>query len=80
MSLDGLTIGDYNYVVNVEGLNNKISSSGSFSIVTSQREKMNTVANHQNLLTINQNGSSYSLSNLDVLVNDLILNAVNKNK
>tara|TARA_B100001094_G_scaffold60606_1_gene56168 strand:+ start:674 stop:2743 length:2070 start_codon:yes stop_codon:yes gene_type:complete len=80
LSLDGLTIGDYNYVVNVEGLNNKISSSGSFSIVTSQREKMNTVANHQNLLTINQNGSSYSLSNLDVLVNDLILNAVNKNK
>ena len=80
LSLDGLSIGTYNYQVYVEGLKNKISSSGSFSIVNSQREKINIVANHQKLSTINQNGKSYSLSNLDKLVNELILTANNKKK
>ena len=80
LNLEGLSIGDYNYEVTVDGLKNKISKNGSFSIVNSQREKMNTVANHQNLSAINQNGESYSLSNLDQLINKLILNAGSKNK
>ena len=44
------------------------------------KEKMNTVANLQNLSAINQNGESYSLSNLDQLINKLILNAGSKSK
>ena len=80
LTLDGLSIGDYNYEVTVDGLKNKISKNGSFSIVNSQREKMNTVANLQNLSTINQNGESFSLLNLDQLINKLILNAGSKNK
>ncbi|MAE15412.1 MAG: hypothetical protein CL821_07475 [Crocinitomicaceae bacterium] len=80
LNLEGLSIGDYNYEVTVDGLKNKISKNGSFSIVNSQREKMNTVANLQNLSAINQNGESYSLSNLDQLINKLILNAGSKNK
>ena len=80
LSLDGLSIGEYNYQVNVEGLKNKISSIGSFSIVNSQREKMNTVANHQNLSIINQKGRSYSISNFDQLIDKLIISAESKNK
>ena len=41
---------------------------------------MKQIANLQNLSTINQNGESYSISNLDQLINKLILNAGSKNK
>ena len=76
--LEGLSIGDYNYEVSVAESKNKIFKNGSFSIINSQREKMNTVANHQNLSTVNQNGNSYYLSDFDQLINKLINNAEDK--
>ena len=71
LSLEGLSIGEYNFEVSISGSKNKVLRSGSFTIINSQREKMNTVANYEKLSSINQNGNNYSLSNLDELINKL---------
>jgi hypothetical protein len=71
LSLEGLSIGEYNFEVSISGSKNKVLRSGSFTIINSQREKMNTIANYEKLSSINQNGNNYSLSNLDKLINKL---------
>ena len=80
LSVDGLELGDYEYEISVIGTENKINKKGRFSIVNSQREQNNTVANHQKMRSLNQNGKSHYLKDLNLLMNQLKLSASKKSK
>ncbi|MAJ06587.1 MAG: hypothetical protein CL827_06980 [Crocinitomicaceae bacterium] len=80
LNVDGLDLGDYEYEISVIATENKINKKGSFSIINSQREQNNIVANHQKMRSLNQNGKSHYLKDLNLLMNQLKLSASKKSK
>ena len=71
LKLNGLPIGDYNYKIILNNEDEILKSEGKFSIIPSNIEKLNTVANPKKLALLNQNGGSYQFSEIKNLVDDL---------
>ncbi len=68
LKLNGLPIGDYNYKIILNNEDEILKSEGKFSIIPSNIEKLNTVANPKKLALLNQNGGSYQFSEIKNLV------------
>ena len=71
LKLSGLPIGDYSYQIILNNENELIQRGGKFSIIPSNIEKLNTVANPKKLAVLNQNGGSYQFSEIKRLVDNL---------
>jgi hypothetical protein len=71
LKLNGLPTGDYSYEIILNNENELLKTEGEFSIIPSNIEKLNTVANPKKLAVLNQNGESYQFSEIKNLVNDL---------
>jgi hypothetical protein len=78
LKLTGLPIGNYSYKITVEDAIEQILSSGEFSIIPSNIEKLNTVSNPKKLAVLNQNGRTYTFSEIQILIDKLKL--ANKDK
>jgi hypothetical protein len=78
LKLTGLPIGNYSYKITVEDAIEQILSSGEFSIIPSNIEKLNTVSNPKKLAVLNQNGRTYTFSEIQILIDKLKL--ANKGK
>jgi hypothetical protein len=72
LKLNGLPIGDYNYKIILHNEDEIFKSEGKFSIIPSNIEKLNTVANPKKLALLNQNGGSYQFSEIKNLVDNLM--------
>jgi hypothetical protein len=72
LKLNGLPIGDYNYKIILNNEDEILKSEGKFSIIPSNIEKLNTVANPKKLALLNQNGGSYQFSEIKNLVDNLM--------
>ena len=72
LKLNGLPIGDYNYKIILNNEDEILKSEGKFSIIPSNIEKLNTVANPKKLALLNQNGGSYQFSEIKKLVDNLM--------
>jgi len=68
LKLNGLPIGDYNYKIILNNEDEILKSEGKFSIIPSNIEKLNTLANPKKLALLNQNGGSYQFSEIKNLV------------
>ena len=71
LKLSGLPIGEYSYQIILNNENELIQREGEFSIIPSNIEKLNTVANPKKLAVLNQNGGSYQFSEIKNLVDNL---------
>ena len=71
LKLNGLPIGDYSYKIILNKENEILKNEGKFSIISSNIEKLNTVANPKKLAVLNQNGGSYKFSEIKNLLNNL---------
>ena len=71
LKLNGLLIGDYSYKIILNNENEILKTEGKFSIIPSNIEKINTVANPKKLAILNQNGGSYQFSEIKNLVDNL---------
>ncbi len=71
LKLNGLPIGDYSYKIILNNENELLQTEGKFSIIPSNIEKLNTVANPKKLAVLNQNGASYKFSDIKNLVDNL---------
>ena len=71
LKLIGLPIGDYSYKISLNNENEILKTDGDFSIIPSNIEKLNTVANPKKLAVLNQNGGSYQFSEIKNLVDKL---------
>ena len=71
LKLSGLPIGDYSYQIILNNKNELLQRGGKFSIIPSNIEKLNTVANPKKLAVLNQNGGSYQFSEIKNLVDNL---------
>ena len=78
LKLTGLPIGNYSYKITVEDAIEQILISGEFSIIPSNIEKLNTVSNPKKLAVLNQNGRTYTFSEIQILIDKLKL--ANKDK
>ncbi len=72
--------GTYQYSLTAEHKNEKFFKRGSFEIISSNREKFNTVANINNLKLISSNENVYQLENISQLIKDLKTNSNKKNR
>ena len=71
LKLSGLPIGDYSYKIILNNENEILKTEGKFSIIPSNIEKLNTVANPKKLAVLNQNGRSYKFSEFKNLIDNL---------
>ena len=72
LKLNGLPIGDYSYKIILNNKNELLQSAGKFSIIPSNIEKLNIVANPEKLAVLNQNGGgSYQFSEIKNLIDNL---------
>ena len=71
LKLSGLPIGDYSYQIILNNENEILKTEGKFSIIPSNIEKLNNVANPKKLAVLNQNGGSYKFSEIKNLLNNL---------
>ena len=73
-----LKIGTYRFNVTAEHNEEKFVKKGTFSIISSEREKFNTVANFDNLKLISVNENVYQLENVSKLIKQLNNNSNQK--
>ena len=71
LKLSGLAIGDYSYKIILNNENEILKTEGKFSIIPSNIEELNTIANPKNLAVLNQNGVSYKFSEFKNLIDNL---------
>ena len=80
LRLSPLYIGKYQFEVKAINQDDLFSSSGRFIVKTSQKEKVNTVANHDNLKRLTTKGESYYFKQLTTLKTKLLESASSKTK
>ena len=71
LKLNGLPIGDYSYKIILNNENEILETDGKFSIIPSNIEKLNTLANPKKLAVLNQNGGSFQFSEIKKLLDNL---------
>ena len=71
LKLNGLPIGDYSYKIILNNKDEILKTEGEFSIISSNIEKLNSVANPKKLALLNQNGGSYKFSEFKNLIDNL---------